>query len=98
MAERPYGQGIARIPDDVLERAKKGGATAVDWYAGRLEHGAYVRRAADRRRPKHDPQQVVSMYKAARKQRRHREHPHSPSTLLSSVWKHAKGLIPRSAR
>jgi hypothetical protein len=46
MAETKRSGLTARIPEDVLARAKKAGVEDVDWYAGRLEQSDGVHIAA----------------------------------------------------
>jgi hypothetical protein len=90
-------QGLsARIPVDVMKRAQKGGASEVDWYAGRLEDGTGGRRSP-RQSLKTDHTHIVDMHRRRRTEEHRSKHPRSPVTFLVALWARAKGHAPRIA-
>jgi len=86
-----------RIPHDVLERARKGGANKVDWYAGRrLEDGVVKGRSP--RLLKADHALVLASYRRQRRAKRHYELRHSPMRLFARPWKRTKSHAPPIAK
>jgi hypothetical protein len=91
MAETKRSGLTARIPQDVLARAKKAGVHEVDWYAGRLEqsdglHTASVESGTIDARHR----EVVKRYRDHRSESRK-----SPVVRLVALWARAVRRTPR---
>lgn len=96
MTESKHQGLTARIPRDVVERARKAGANEVDWYAGRLEDSAAGRSSSSRQTLKSNHERVLATHKQQRSERRH-EQVRSPLMLIASLWQRVKGHVPRIA-
>jgi hypothetical protein len=93
MAEIKRNGLTARIPRDVVERARKAGVHDVDWYAGRLEEGDSFHVISSSSSGSIDAKHKQAL-------RRHRDRSgashRSPVTMFAALWTRAVRHTPHS--